>query len=153
IILFEGLGMSRSQASVSKDQAASRVRRAGTLLPAFLFGMPLAAGIIYLIRSDLLSEEAAALAQRYLRHDGECAEVVMFCCALMALLIKMWHWFSTERAAFRAEMLPAWDGQTIAAEKSGELLAGLERLPRRLQRTFLGCRIGNVLDFLRSRGS
>jgi hypothetical protein len=150
---FEGLGMSRSQASVSQDQAASRVRRAGTLLPAFIVGLPLAAGIIYLIRSNLLGEQATAIAQRYLHHDVECAEVVMFCCALAALGAKLWRWFWTERPALRAEMLPAWDGQTVPVEKAGELLAGLERQPRRLQGTFLGCRIGNVLDFLRSRGS
>lgn len=145
--------MSRSQASVSPEQGAARVRRAGTLVPAFVVGLPLAAGIIYLIRSGLLGEQVSAIAQRYLHHDVECAEVVMFCCALAALGTKLWRWFWTERAAFRTAMLPAWDGQTVPVETAGELLAGLDRQPGRFQGTFLGCRIGNVFDFLRSRGS
>lgn len=142
--------MTRSQPSARADRAAHRQHRSNTLLAALTLGLPLAAGILSLIHYGPLAGNETV--RRYVQHEVEYAEVVMFCCALGALLYKLLRCW-TERAALRTEMVPPWDGKTIAVAEAGSLLAGLNQMSRRRQGTFLGCRIGNVLDFLRSRGS
>ena len=69
--------------------------------------------------------------------------------ALVAKLLRC----GSERAAFGANVLPPWAGQTVPVAQATTLLAKLDQLPRRLKNTFLSCRIGNTLDYLRSRGS
>lgn len=137
--------MSDPQASVSQ----LRSKRPGTAWAAFVFGVPLAAGILWLVHLGPLQ---GTLAQRYLQHPVEYAELLLFCCAVAVLGAKAWHYLR-ERAACRSEVLPPWDGKPVAVEEASKLLAGLAQLSRRLQQTYLVRRAAAVLEFLRSRGS
>src|SRR5207302_5796695 len=89
---------------------------------------------------------------RYVQHDVECVEVILFCCAISALGTKLWN-ARRERAVCRRAALPAWDGQAAPVDRAPQLLAELGRLPRRLQSTYLACRATAILDFLCSRRS
>src|SRR5262249_31598661 len=132
---------------------AARAPRSFATVGAFLLGLPLAAGILALIHlGPLAATEAGQLVQRYVSHSVEYVEVVMFCCALGALLIKLGG-SRAERAACRTEVLPPWDGVPVGVAEAGKLRAGLHRLGRRLQNTYLGRRVAAVLDFVASRGS
>jgi biopolymer transport protein ExbB/TolQ len=116
---------------------------------AFLIGVPLAAAVLAFIEFGPFTEEGA---RRYIKHPAEQVEVVLFCIALSALLAKLCGAWG-ERGAFRADPLPPWDGQTVPVGEAGPLRAGLRRLGRRLQNTYLVRRIAGVLDFAASRRS
>jgi hypothetical protein len=88
----------------------------------------------------------------YLSHAVEQVEVVMFCLAVSALGAKVWQYVG-ERRACRAEVLPPWDGRAVPVAEAPKLLAGVNCLPRSIQRSWLGRRVATVLDFLASRGS
>ncbi len=141
--------MSRSQ-TVGAEPAGSRVRRAGTLLAAFGIGLPLASVILAVVLVGPLSSNDVV--SRYIKHLVEQVEVVMFCCAIGVLASKLMR-IHGERAAFRANLLPSWNGQPVPVAEAGKLLAAIDQLSSRLRNTFLVCRIGNVLEFLRNRGS
>jgi hypothetical protein len=144
--------MTAVASSARPEHRTRGLSRPRTTLAAFVLGLPLAAGILYLIQSGTLPPEIAGTVQRYVKHPVECVEVVLFCCALGALLAKLWV-YRTERRACRSEVLPRWDGQPVPVEKAAHLLAGLDQLPRRLHGTYLIRRVAAVLDFLCSRGS
>jgi biopolymer transport protein ExbB/TolQ len=140
--------MTSSPPSRPKGRSSS-APRARTPWAAFLLGLPLAAGVLYLFLNGPLRETEA---QRYVSHRVEQAEVVMFCCAVMAFVAKLWG-TRAERRAWRVELLPAWDGKPVAISQTHSILAALDRLPRRIQRTFLARRVAAVLEFISSRGS
>ena len=131
------------------DRAASRQRRGNGLLPALLGGVPLAAAILGLIHFTSIAHTEAA---RYVHNPVEWVEVLMFCCAASGLAAKVWQ-HGRERRAGRYELLPRWDGTPAPVAEAGKLLAGLNRLPAGLHRTWLVRRVGAVLDFLCRRGS
>lgn len=139
--------MSPSQPSAAAGPV--RQRRLGATLGAFVVGLPVAAGILWLVHRGPLQ---GTLAQRYVTHPVEYAEVVLFGCALGTLALKFLGWFA-ERAAFRANLVPPWDGKTVGVAEAVPLLAELEKRPQWLQTTYLGRRLANALDFLRCRGS
>ncbi len=124
-------------------------RRVSTALPAFALGLPLAALVIYLVCWGPGKDTEM---QRYLSHHVEKVEVIMFCCALAALTAKLWR-SRREQAALAAKLLPAWDGTPMPVDEAPKLLAGLTRLPYRLQNSYLVCRVASVLDFVCSRRS
>src|SRR5436190_8609828 len=140
--------MTSSQSAGAKERAAAG-RRASTTVAAFVFGLPMATGILYVL---LLGPLCDTVAHRYVSHPVEVVEVVMFCCAISALGAKLWRYW-TERDACRGEVLPAWDGEPVAVETAAGLLAGLGRVPRRLRDTYLLNRVAAVLQFLASRRS
>jgi hypothetical protein len=116
---------------------------------AFLIGPPLAAGIACLIHFGPLRDTAAS---RYVSHPVEYVEVLMFCCALGALLAKLVGSFRERRACGMA-VVPAWDGQIQPISEAPRLLAQIGQLPRGLQGTRIVKRTVAVLDFLCSRRS
>jgi biopolymer transport protein ExbB/TolQ len=118
-------------------------------LPAFAVGLPLAAGLLWLIHSGPLQESPLA---HYVHNPVEWVEVLLFGCALGALGGKLWG-YGRERRACKTDVLTPWDGKPVPVATATELLAGVGRLPRRLQGTFLFRRVTGVLDFLCSRGS
>ncbi len=132
-----------------KDGNPALERRGGHTLAAFVLGLPLAAGILWLFHNTALHDTAAA---RYVTHPVQWVEVVMFCCALGVLLSKTWGSLG-QRRAFGANTLPAWDGRVVAVGEASGLLATVRRMPRRWQGTWLVRRTRAVLDFLCSRGS
>jgi hypothetical protein len=131
------------------DRAAARERRGNGLLPALLGGVPLAVAVLCSIHFTSVAQTEAA---RYVHNPVEWVEVVMFCCAVSALAAKLGQ-HVRERRAGRYELLPPWDGTPAPLAEAGRLLAGLNRLPARVQRTRLVRRVAAVLDFLCRRGS
>jgi biopolymer transport protein ExbB/TolQ len=127
------------------------VRRSNTNLAAFVIGLPLAAAILGAILSPRSPLQETVI-YRYVSHKVECVEVVMFCCALGALLAKAWH-NRAERRACRSDAVPPWDGRPVPVSEAPNLLAGLRRLPGRLQNTYLAQRVAAILDFLCQRRS
>lgn len=123
--------------------------RSRTPWAGFLLGLPLAAGLLAMFHAGPWRDTPY---QRYVSHPAEWAEVVLFCCAMGAFAAKLAR-SVVERRAFRAGLLPDWDGRPVAVKEATSLLARLDQLPRRLQRTFLGGRVAAVLHFLRDRGS
>jgi len=141
--------MSRKVPAIAPPLRAVGERRSGTTWAAFVLGVPLAAAVLAAIHYGPLQGTEA---ERYVKHQVECVEVLLFCCALGALVAKLWT-CRAERAACRAAVLPAWDGKPRAVEEASQLFAAVEGMPRRLRRTYLVRRVAAVLSFLCSRGS
>jgi biopolymer transport protein ExbB/TolQ len=127
---------------------ADRGRRSNTIA-AFLIGIPLAVAILACV---LHGPGQQTIAYRYLSHYVEQVEVVLFCCALGTLAVKLWAAF-TEKRACRSELIPAWDGKPVAVSEASGLLAALNRRPQRLQQTWLGQRLRDVIEFICQRRS
>src|SRR5687768_519290 len=128
-------------------------RRSPATWAALLGGVPVAAVILFLVLKGPLRE---TVAHRYLSHEVEAAELILFCCAASALLAKLWSWRNEAaalRAAGRGDVLPEWDGQPVPPDQAAGLLARLDRLPTRLRNTLLVCRLGAALDFVRNRNA
>ncbi len=123
-----------------------RNRRSLANLGAFIFGLPAGLGILTL----LLQLPDDAEAKRYVHHPVERVEVVLFCCAMGALLGKVLGQLG-ERKVFRRELLPAWNGQPVPVTEAASLKMGLQKLG--WQKTKLVRRVVAILDFVRSRGS
>jgi len=137
--------MSRAKSDVATN-AVPRNRRSLANMGAFIFGLPAGIGIL----AFLLSLPEGTEARRYVHHPVERVEVILFCCAMGALLGKVFaQW--RERKAFRRELLPAWNGQPVAVTEAGTLRSGLNKVG--MYKTYLVRRAGAVLDFVKSRGS
>jgi biopolymer transport protein ExbB/TolQ len=115
----------------------------------FLIGVPLAAGVLALIRLGPLRGSAL---ERYVHHPVEMVEVLLFSCAMAALGVKL-VWGLWERAACRLELLPHWDGQPVPVADAPRLRADMQGQNAGRLRTYLVRRVDAVLDFVRSRGS
>lgn len=70
----------------------------------------------------------------------------------MALVVKVLGAFP-QRLACRAKILPPWDGKAIDVSEAHALMAGMRQLPRRIQRSVVGRRVTQILDFLCRRGN
>jgi biopolymer transport protein ExbB/TolQ len=128
-------------------------RQTGTAGPAFMIGLPIAALILWAFHAGPFKDLSIA---RYLKHEVECVEVILFCCAFAALSTKLWRSVGEKAAILAGErgtIIPTWDGQTVPVDDAPTLLGALSKLPRRLKRTYLAGRVADVLDFLRSRRS
>jgi biopolymer transport protein ExbB/TolQ len=116
---------------------------------AFLFGLPVGFGLLlFLHRGPYHNSDFV----QYVAHPVEMTEVVMFCCAVGALLAKIissWR----ERSARNRELLPPWTGAPAPAAEAGALREHLARQSGRIQNTFLGRRVASILEFVESRGS
>jgi biopolymer transport protein ExbB/TolQ len=138
--------MTRPQSSPGRQQ------RSWANIAAFAVGVPLGVGVLLLIRAGSQWGYLGGTVVRYVSHPVENVEVLLFCCAFAALAAKLWA-LRPERAACRAGVLPAWDGEPAPVSEAAKLWAGLNRLGRRLQNTLLVRRAAAVLDFVRSRNS
>src|SRR5579871_955957 len=116
-------------------------RRFGPMMSAFLFGLPLGTGLLFLLRSGPLQ---TSFLGRYVEHPAECVLVVIFGCALGAFLGKLLGLLS-ERAASSKARLPAWDGKTVPVTDAEKMLSGVKKLPGWVQSSHLGHRIAAVL--------
>jgi biopolymer transport protein ExbB/TolQ len=123
-------------------------RRSLANLAAFIFGLPLGIGILTFIAQ--LPE--GTVVRRYVEHAVEQVEVIMFCCALGALLGKVLGQCH-EKRVLRHQLLPCWEGQPVPVTEAGPLRDRLRDLGRGLQNTYLARRVLALLDFVRSRGS
>ncbi|MBL8794081.1 MAG: MotA/TolQ/ExbB proton channel family protein [Planctomycetia bacterium] len=139
--------MSATQAKAAPERTAQR--RLGPTLAAFIIGLPLSAAIIWPAYYGSLQ---GTLLARYVSHPVEVAEVILFCCALGALGVKLLGWLM-DRAALGRDWLPAWDGHPVPVSETTKLLVEVKRRPAWQQRTLVGQRVTAILDFLRLRGS
>jgi biopolymer transport protein ExbB/TolQ len=124
-------------------------RRFGPMMSAFLFGLPLGTGLLYLLRSGPLQ---ATPLSRYAEHPAECVLVVIFGCALGAFMGKLLG-VLTERAAASKARLPAWNCKTVPVSEAQQMLADVMKLPPWVRASYLGSRIAAVLAFLTARRS
>jgi biopolymer transport protein ExbB/TolQ len=111
--------------------------------------LPLAGGVLALFQLTPLAQSTVA---HYIHNPVEWVEVGMFCCALSALAGKLMR-YAGERLAARRELLPPWDGTPQPIGEAGKLLASINALSRRRQRTAPARRVRAVLEFLCRRGS
>ncbi len=133
----------------SSPASAGHTRRPSTNLAAFVVGLPLSVVLLFLFHRGPLHN---TFLFRYIERPVEGVELILFCCAVSALGAKFVRSL-VEAQAFRAAALPPWDGRTVPVGEAANLLAGLRKLPGRLQSTFLVQRIRAVLEFLCQRGS
>jgi hypothetical protein len=125
--------------------------RRGSFVTWFTFaaGIPLGIGLLYLIEHGPWQN---AIIQRYVHHEAEQAVVIFFCWCMAALLGKFLASLH-ERYAQSQQLLPSWDGKPIPASEVGQLLQVLYRAGAHVQRTWIGRRIANILNFVASRNS
>ncbi len=123
--------------------------RSWTLALALLLGVPLGIGLLTL--AEFLLPEGALL-RRYLIHPVEKVEVVLFCCALVALVAKVLD-VPRQHLALARSVLPAWDGQAIPASEADKYLNMARQQPRWVRVSTVGQRRENVLHFVASRKS
>jgi hypothetical protein len=138
--------MSGKEASTTAERASPR---SDSIWAALVIGLPIAGCILTYIRQPQFNDSAL---QRYVSHPVEIIEVVVFCCAISALLFKVWGWL-WECRALRASLLPAWNGTPQPPAEARKLLGHVAQLPRSLRRSWVGQRCRTVLDFLCRRGS
>jgi hypothetical protein len=117
---------------------------------AFIIGGPVGVGVLYVIQAGLFPVHP--LVKQYTEHPVEMAEVIMFCCALGALLGKFLTYLN-ERVVLWGRILPAWDGQVHPVTTARGLREHVEQQPSRVQNTYLGNRVLSILDFVDSRGA
>jgi hypothetical protein len=137
--------MSGTEAGARRDKKA----RADSIWTTLILGLPLSFVLIKFLQGPQFAQTDVA---RYLEHPVEYVEITLFCCCLSALCVKLLGCLR-QRGALRAELLPAWDGEPQAPAEATHLLAGLSRLPRRVQNSWVGRRCREVLDYLCRRGS
>ncbi len=135
--------MSRSSAEAPKSRGSF------AMVAAFLFGLPVGVGLLWFLHHGPYQDSDFV---EYVKHPVEMTEVVMFCCAVGAMLAKIIAALG-EWSVRRRELLPAWSGDPVPVSEAGSLRSHLAALGRGVQRSFLGRRIANVLDFVESRGS
>jgi hypothetical protein len=135
--------------TAAKPASADALRRPSTNLAAFVVGVPLSIVLLVLFHKGPLHH---TFLFRYIERPVEGVELILFCCAVSALGAKLCQSL-VERRAFQIEILPPWNGRPVPLAEAANLRAGLHRLPRRLQNTFLVQRIRAILDFLCQRGS
>jgi biopolymer transport protein ExbB/TolQ len=123
--------------------------RSSSTVAAFLFGVPLAVGVLALIAFG--PNDAFGL-KRYVEHPVENVEVVLFCCALGALGSKMLG-YTKEKAACGREMLPSWNGESVPVSDAPRLRAAVQQNAGRLATSWLARRLDAVLEFTAKRGS
>src|SRR5579862_5081882 len=136
---------------------APKARGSFSTVAAFLFGVPAGLGLLYFLHhgeSFMPEQMKEYLPQvlQYVEHPVEMTEVVMFCCAIGAMVAKLIASWG-ERAARRAELLPAWDGKPVAVEDAAKLSEQLAQRSGLLRNSYLGRRVANILEFVQSRGS
>src|SRR5437588_4433494 len=139
--------MSGATRTAEKRPTSESRRGSPGNLVMFALGIPLAAGLLYAISSGAIDN---AELQRYTQFPVQKGAVVLFCCALCALLGKLCRAL-VERATCVRPPLPEWDGRPIAASEVGALQQQLALQPVRMRQTYLGRRITAVLEFVACR--
>jgi biopolymer transport protein ExbB/TolQ len=126
-------------------------KRRGSFVTWFTFaaGVPLGIGALYLIENGPWQND---IVKRYVHQPAEQAVVVFFCCCMAALFAKILASFN-ERYAQGQQVLPSWDGKPIPVSDVTKLQQSLSLAGDRVQNTYVGRRIGNLLNFVASRGT
>ena len=136
---------------MSRSARSSGDARKGSFATWFTFivGVPLGVGALYLIEHGPWQD---ADIQRYFHHPAEQAVVILFMCCMAALGCKLLGSMK-ERYIQSQQLLPAWDGKPIPAAEVAKLQQALNLVWDSVKNTYIGRRIGNVLNFVASRSS
>ena len=137
--------------SYNDEQVRERVRRrrkhSFSTTMAFILGVPIGLGLLAVVDYTPLHKTELA---RYVSHPVEKVCVMLFACASAALLTKfIMFWY--ERLAFLIEFIPTWDGEARPISHAGVMIDDVQNRSGWLQKTFLGQRILNVLEFVENR--
>ncbi len=123
--------------------------RADSIWASLVLGLPLSAAVLAFLHQPRFD---GTRVQRYISHPIETVEVVVFCCAIAALVAKLWGCLR-QRRALRCNVLPEWDGERQPPGEAQPLFARLAGLPRSVRRSWIGQRCRAVLDYLCRRSS
>src|SRR5262245_55739902 len=128
--------------------AAAPSRGSLSTIAAFLLGIPLGFALLWLVESGPCYDPQIV---RYISHPVEKVEVVLFACALMALVTKLLG-YVRERLVFARQLLPQWSGKPMPVGEATNLINHLT-MQRGWRGSWLGRRIRAILDFVHARGS
>lgn len=124
-------------------------RRWSGSLALLVLALGLTAGYYYVLWTYV---PADSLLVRYTAgHPIEYVEVSLFFWGMVELAAKCWS-LGRQYSALGRRWLPA-EAQGLAAAKAGQLLAELDRLPRRERDSLLAGRIRSAMEFVAQRGS
>lgn len=90
--------------------------------------------------------------KRYLGHPVEFVEIVMFSCAITALVFKLSK-ILKEKNALHKTLIPVWDNIQIHPLETTNLLENLNTATDQTKKTIVFRRFLNVLHFVKQRGS
>jgi hypothetical protein len=131
------------------NSQAPKARGSLATVAAFVFGLPVGIGLLLFLHHGPYHDSPLV---QYVEHPVEMTEVVLFCCAVGAMLAKILATWS-ERSARNSELVPPWDGRPVPVAEAGKLGESLGYHSGRIRNTYLGRRVANVLEFVESRGS
>ena len=132
---------------MSRSTPPQPARRPGQTLAAFVLGLPLAAGLLLLFHAGPLRNSAVF---HYVEYPVQWAEVVLFSCALGALLGKFWQ-LRAEHEACARDILPAPNGTPLPADQAHTLLGSVNRLSGRLRGRATGFQL--TAELVEGRGA
>lgn len=121
----------------------------GSTIAAFLLGLPMAAGVVWLFLHGPLRDH---FLHRYVAFPVMWVEVSFFTCGIGAIIVK-WLGIQRDLLACRRQILPEWDGQPSSPDSAKEMLEQLDQQPRRVQRSRIFARFRAVLEFVTLRRS
>ncbi len=133
---------------MSEDQNNQATSMAGTTL-ALSVGVPIAIGFWCFVMFGPID---APLVKRYLGHPVEFVEIVMFSCAITALIYKYFR-IKKEKTALRIKILPDWESKTLHPIESEKILAHIGTSPSWIRKTIVFRRFQYILEFVKQRGS
>jgi biopolymer transport protein ExbB/TolQ len=134
---------------MSRPASAPTAPRSRALVLALILGVPLGVGL--LVAAELFLPPGAVL-RRYLQHPAEKTEVILFCCAVVTLLVKLAAVPRQYLARLRP-VLPAWDGKPVPASEADKYLNMARQQPFWVRGSAVGQRREAVLHFVASRKS
>lgn len=123
--------------------------QSSSLLSALIIGLPLGIALVAVLR---LGPWQGTILDRYSSHPVEKVEIVIFCCALGALIGKVFG-YVRQKYALQRDLLPEWNGQAIPVSEAPSLLAHISRLPGMVRRSWVGKRTYEILSFVCRRKS
>jgi len=121
---------------------------AGTSI-SLIIGIPFAIGFWSLV---MFGPIESPIMKRYLGHPVEFVEILMFSCAVTALIFKLSK-IIKEKSALRKNLIPIWDNIQIHPLETSTLIVNLNTATEQTKRTIVFRRFLNVLHFVRQRGS
>lgn len=121
---------------------------AGTSI-SLIIGIPVAVGFWIMV---MFGPIESPIMKRYLGHPVEFVEIVMFSCAITALIFKFSK-IIKEKNALRKTLIPVWDNIQVHPLETATLLENLNTASEQTKKTIVFRRFLNVLQFVKQRGS
>lgn len=133
---------------MSENHNHKTTSMAGTAI-ALSIGIPIAVGFWCFVMFGPID---VPLLKRYLGHPVEFVEIVMFSCAITALIYKYFR-INKEKTALRTKILPEWENKTLHPMESEKILSHIGTSPNWILKTIVFRRFESILEFVKQRGS